>query len=105
MGGGHDTCLSSLGLLTTDRIELTLLKHTKELGLKIRGGVPDFVKEDRSLPREFEVPLLAAHRSRERPSHMPEEFRFQQSVGKRGTVDRDKGLIRVNRVIMHGPGH
>ncbi len=58
MGGGHDTRLGRLGLLTTDRIELTLLKHTKELGLKIRGGIPDFVEEDRALPRELEVPLF-----------------------------------------------
>ena len=58
MCGGHNTRLGPLGVFTPHRIELTLLKHPKELGLKVRGGVPDLVEEDRALPRELEVPLF-----------------------------------------------
>ena len=42
---------------------------------------------------------------RKRPSHMPEELRFQKGVGNRSAVHLDKRHAALRAAMVHGTGH
>ena len=54
--GCDDSGLYAQGLRPTDALELTILKNSEELGLKLERQVPDLVEEDGAAVRELETP-------------------------------------------------
>ena len=64
----------------------------------------DFVEKDRALVGDFEQAALVLVGAGEGAFDVAEQFAFEQSLGKRATVDGDERLAGSGRTGMHGAG-
>jgi hypothetical protein len=66
------------GLDATDALELALLQRAEQLHLHLDRDLADLVEEQRAAARELEATGLAAHRSRERATLVPEQLALDE---------------------------
>ena len=77
-----------------------LLQRSQQFRLHRRRNLSDFVQKERATTGDFEQPSLIACRSRERPAHVTEEFRFEQGLGEGRAIDRNEGRRGARALIM-----
>ena len=65
-------------------LELPLLKHPQEFGLRGRRDVANLIKEDRAPARDFKASAPHRERAGERASFVAEEFALVRSVPMSG---------------------
>jgi hypothetical protein len=87
-----------------DALDLALLQHAQDLGLRRERHVADFVEEDRAAVAEFELAQPLHRRAGERPPFVAEEFALDQIVRDRGAVDRDERFARAGAGLMDRAG-
>ncbi len=89
---------------TPDALELALLQHAQQLGLKRGRDVTDLVQEQGAAVRHLEAALALPLGAGERAFFVPEEFALQQRLGQRRAVDADKGFALARRQAVDGSG-
>src|SRR5262249_11926503 len=87
----------------TEPLDLALLKHAQNLGLRLQAHVADFVEKDRSTIGLFELADLSFGGSRKRPLFVPEKLRFDEILGDGGTVDLHEPFAAARAVAMDHP--
>ena len=83
----------------------SLLEHSKQLCLKCRGHLGDFVQQYRSLVRQLETAVAALHGARERAALVAEDLALKQPIRNRSTVKRDERCARARAEVVNGPRH
>ena len=95
MSGSDDPGLSATNRLTAHREEGPVLEDPQELGLKLQGGIPDFVQKNRAGSSHLEIPLATGDGTCEGSFYVAKKLGFQQSVNKGGAVHGKERLIGV----------
>jgi hypothetical protein len=85
-------------------LELALLQDAQELGLRRQTHLADFVQEQHAACRQFDLSRLGLLRTRERAAFVAEQFRFEQLLRQRGTVQRDEWAVASARRAMNEAG-
>ncbi len=102
--GGDHTDVHAERPRAAEALELVLLQHAEDLGLRVRAHVADFVQEQRAAVRLFEPadPLLVG--AREGPLLVPEELRLEQVLLQRRAVHLHEVPRCPKRVVVRGAG-
>ena len=87
-----------------EALELVLLQHAQDLGLRARAHVADLVEEQRAAVGLLEAADALAIGARERALLVAEQLRFEQVFLQRGAVDLDEVARRPQRVVMDRAG-
>ena len=85
-------------------MELLLLEHAKELGLRGPGHLADLVQEDGPSVCKLEETPPGVDSAGEGALLVPEELTFQQRLGQGGHVDGDEGPVPSGREVMNASG-
>ena len=91
--------------LAADGADFTLLQKTQELGLHRQGHVADLVEEKGSAVRQFEQALLVTVGAGEGPTHVTEEFAFQQSVGDGCNIFGKELALAARATVVNCAGY
>ena len=78
-----------------------LLQHSKDLGLRVRTHVADFVEEQTPAVGLFEATHALSVGARKRALLVPEQLGFQQVFLKGGAVYPDKVSTGPSRVVVN----
>ena len=78
---------------STEPLKFTLLEDAEELGLRRRTHLRDFVEKQRAAGGLFKLARLALRRPGVCASLVPEQFRFEQLLWKRGAIQRDERAV------------
>src|SRR6266540_308197 len=81
--------------LGSDSGDFTLLNRAEQRHLAVQAQVPDFIQKKRAAVSEFELAQSPAVRSCEGALLMPEQFAFNQGLGNRPAIERDKIVVRA----------
>src|SRR6187549_3292652 len=73
--------------------KLARLENAEERRLRGRRQLADLVEEQGTLMRRSDEPLAGGHRTRERPSLVPEELAVDERLAHRAAVDRYEGSL------------
>ena len=90
VGGRHDPHVHLQRDGAADTLEPPLFERAENFGLQPQRQIADLVEEQRAAVRELELARLARHRAGKGALLMPEQLGFQQVVGNRRAIDRDK---------------
>ncbi len=96
--------IDALAALGAEWLDFAFLQNPQQLRLKRAAHGADFIEKDRAAVRERELSLSCGGRVCERPSDMAEQFRLEQRVGNRGTVDFHEWQRSVPCAMMDGAG-
>src|SRR5215469_17470887 len=99
--GGEDSRVDSDRPFAAKAGVFAILEHVKQFRLKMRSHFADFVEEQRTLVRKLELAGFIIERSCKGPSLITEQFRFEQFVRKRSTVNFNEGFIVPGRVRVN----
>lgn len=77
------------------------LQHAQELRLRRRCHLAHFIQKQRAAGGLFELPGFALHRAGEGSALVAEELRFEELLGQRGAVERDKRTLCARRPTTH----
>ena len=88
----------------THLLEFAGLEESQKQSLHPQRHLPDFVEENRPHVGRFELTRLVAVGAGEAALHVPEQFGFEQCLGKTGAVDRSKDVGRARSSRVDGPG-
>ena len=91
-------------VLAADALDLLLLDHAQDLGLRLQRHVADLVEEERSAVRLLELPGAPIGRAREGALLVPEELALEEVLGDRGAVDVDERAVGPVAHLVHEPG-
>ena len=104
IGCGNQPDIHSNRSRPSHPLELSLLQHPQQLGLKHRSQLPHFIQEHSSAVSRFQLALLLRYGAGESPFLMAEQFALQQRLGQGGAVERYKGLAGARAIRMNGAG-
>ncbi len=76
------------------------LEHAEQFRLHLQWHVADLIEENGAVRGEFQFSHRGGNSSGERPFFMPEKLRFDQPLGDRRTVNRNKGFFPLLTVVM-----
>ena len=76
--GTDQTDIDRDSLRVTHSGDCPVLKGPEQLGLKMKGNVPDFIKEECAAVCLLKFAYMVGVGIRERPFHMSEEFAFEK---------------------------
>ena len=93
VGGGDDPHVDAEGLGPPHPLELALLEHPEDLGLRDRREVGHLVEEEGAAVGQLEAPFLPPRRPREGALLVAEELRLEQPLGQRRAVDGDERAL------------
>src|SRR6202041_2646501 len=79
VGGSDDTDIDSRRAGAAHWLELALLKHTEELGLKFQGHVTNFIEEQRATVGEGKAADVRIDGARESSAFMAEKLAFEKA--------------------------
>ena len=99
-----DTCIHFFGLSSADRLELKLLKDSKQFHLQASRSCPDFVEEDRPAVRLLELTNFICGSPRESALNMTKQFAFKQVLRESSASDFHKRMIVSIAETVNGPG-
>ena len=94
MRRGDDARFRPLGALRADGLELAILENAQQLALKVERRVADLVEKDGAAAGDGEASAPVVDGAGERAAHVAEQLGLEQSLGKRGAVDRHERLAR-----------
>src|SRR5688572_13837273 len=77
----------------SDRLDLSLLKNSQQLGLKRRSRIGNLVQEYCPSIRLFEKSAFKGMRPGKGPLHMAEQLTFQKRFRQRAAIDDDKRFL------------
>src|SRR6185369_2306591 len=100
IGGSHQMDINVNRLSTADRGDLPLLQNPQEFCLSGETEVGDFVQEQGSAVRNLEKSHLRLDSSGKRSLDMAKQFTLKQILGKRSTINSDKGMIPTGAVLV-----
>ncbi len=86
VGRSDDANIDSRGARTAYGLELTLLKHTAQHGLKLQWHVSNFIEEQSATIRQREPADMRIDSARKGSAFVPEEFAFEEACGHRRAV-------------------
>ena len=87
-----------------EALELVLLQHAQDLGLRVRAHVADFVEEQRAAVGLLEAADALLVGAGERALFVAEQLRFEQVLLQRGAVHLDEVARGAVRVVVDGAG-
>src|SRR6185369_16835923 len=90
VGGRDDARVGPQHARAAEPLELALLQHAQELGLRRRAHLADLVEEQCPPRGLLELSRLALRGAREGAALVAEELCFQQLFGQRRAVQRDE---------------
>src|SRR6185503_11842983 len=102
VGGADQTEVRLHGTRSAYRTELPLLQDSQQLGLKRRLHLAYLVEQNRAAIGELEKAGALRHCAGERPATVAEQFRLDQIVRDRRTVDLDERACRAAAQLMDG---
>ena len=79
---------------------LTLLKHTKQAGLRFEGHVADLIEKQGAVLGLLESPRMTGAGTGESTFFVTEKFALDQLLRDRRHVDRDEGAVAAFAKIM-----
>src|SRR3954468_9058700 len=100
IGGRDNADIDRNSLGGTDRNGLTLLQNSKQLYLKRRRHLADFIQEEAAPPRRRKQPLLVPYGSGERPLYVSEQLAFKQVLRQGSAVNRHEGPVAPAGEVM-----
>ena len=101
-GGDHAHVDPTRGVLP-DAAQLSVLEHSKHLGLGPWRELTDLVQEERPSLRLLEDARAVAHGAGECPAGVPEQLGFDQLVGQGGAIQRAEWPIPAWAAAMQCP--
>ncbi len=99
--GGDHANVHRNRIVAADRHDLPLLQDPQQLGLQVQVEFANFVQKNRAASRRSETAHRGMHRAGKCAFHMTKQLAGKEATGDRGTVDRNKGLVRPGRMIVH----
>ena len=105
VGGRHQPHIHLEALPPAHSHDLAVFQHPQQFHLHWRGGIADFVQEQRAALRPLKSTGMAGHRSRKRPLFVPEQFTFQKTFREGRAIHRHKRPLRTRPVRMQCPGN
>src|SRR5436190_2627678 len=87
----------------SEALDFAFLQHAQDLGLRLRAHVADFVEENRSAIRLFELADLLFRRAGERPLFVPEQLALDQVLGNGGAIHLHEPLAAAQTVAVDRP--
>jgi hypothetical protein len=103
IGCGENTDVHTHRCCAAEAIDLLLLQGAQQLGLQPHVHLADLVQQQRAAIRRLEFAYTSGDRAGERTLLVSEQFRYQQIVRDRRTVQRDKRPHRSARPLMDVP--
>src|SRR6202030_1949798 len=88
-------------LISADTLELLLLQHAQQFGLRLQRHIADFVEEESAAVGCFELALAARDRAGESSFFVTEQLALDQLARERRAIDRDKRLARARAPKMN----
>ena len=104
VGGGDEAHVGGQPLGATHTLELPLLEHAQELGLRGQAHLRHLVEEQRASCGELHLAGLGLGRAGERAALVPEQLGLEQVLGQGGTVQRHERPFRATRCAVDGAG-
>src|SRR5262245_63235437 len=104
VGRGQDARVGADDAGAAEPLELTLLQHAQEFGLRRWAHLRNFVEEQGAAGRLFELTWLALHRAGERAALVAEQLGLEQLLRKRGAIERDERAAVASGGAMDEPG-
>src|SRR5688572_32023076 len=101
IGRSHDANIHGAFFHASDPSERPLLQDTQQFGLKVACDHADLIKKECSSMRPLKESGPRAFGASKRATFMAEQFRFKNALGKRLTVDGDKGTGNTITMIMN----
>src|SRR6266498_3505770 len=92
---GHDAHVDFERQRAADALELFLLERAEDLRLQRQREVADFIEKQSASVRELELSGLSRRCAGERALLVAEQLGFEQGLGDRRAVDRDKRTVRA----------
>ncbi len=95
VGGREDPHIHPHGRGTTEPVDLALLECAQQLGLQPDVHLADFVEQQRTAIGCLKFPHPSRDGARERTFLVAEQFRLQQIVGNRRTIQGNEWSARA----------
>src|SRR4030095_13537108 len=102
VGRRNQTHVDLPEVVAAHRSKLARLENAEERRLRCRRQLAKLVEEQGALVRRSDEPLPRGHRTRERPSLVPEELAVDEGLAHRAAVDRDEGSLAAVAHEMKG---
>src|SRR5882724_2493806 len=105
IGRGDDADLRLHRLGAAQALELALLQHPQKLRLRRGAHLAHLVEEQHATRRQLELAWLGLDRAGKGTAFVPEQLRFEQLFGERGTVDGHERAVLARRRSVNEPRH
>ena len=105
VGGGDQAHIGLLAHRTANRTKLPLLNNAQQFGLRGQRNVAKLVHEQGSVVGNVKHAPLVRHCAGKGTFCVAEQFAFQQIFTQRIAVNRDKGLVLAQAVVVNGAGN
>src|SRR5688572_27828676 len=83
-----------------ERLNLARIEHAQNLRLRDQRKLAELIEEHRSSRSDLEDPLPIAIRPAECTPFMSEQLAFDQVLGKRRAIEREKRPLRARAALM-----
>src|SRR5207245_6922440 len=103
--GRHDADIDLERARSAEALELALLEHAQDLGLRDQREVGHLVEEERAAVREFEASFLASRGAREGALLVSEQLGLEERLGQRRAVDGDERTVAPSRALVDRARH
>ena len=100
IGRRDDPDVDAVAGIPADALDRQILDRAKQLGLRGRREVRDFVEKERAALGRFELAAPAAHAGG-RALLDAEQLRLEQRLDQRGAVDRDEGSVSAPAQLVN----
>ena len=100
VGRGDDADVHPDGAVAADALELALLQHAQDLGLRLEAHVADLVEQEGSAVGDLELAFARRRRAGEGPLLVAEELGFEELFRKGGAAHVHEGFLRARAVVV-----
>ena len=90
MGGGDDPHIDLHRRVAAHAIKLAIRQNAQQTSLDIQRHIANFIQEQRAAVSLFKATLTDGIGAGKGPFFMPKQFRFDQVLGDRRHIQRDK---------------
>ena len=101
----HDADIDLERARSAEALELALLEHAQDLGLRDQREVGHLVEEERAAVRELEASFLASRGAGERALLVSEQLGLEERLGQRRAVDGDERAVAPSRALVDRARH
>jgi hypothetical protein len=104
VGGGDQPDVDPAGPGRADPADLPFLQHPEQSRLGLERQFADLVEEQGASVGGLHQPVAGRGGTGEGPLLVPEQFRLDQGIGNRCTVEADHRRIAAGALVVQGPG-